>query len=152
MTSGVEGQYKRGVVMAWIISFGNLNGAATSNVFLTKQSPRYPIGYGIVLLYLVLGLLSSATYLLIIKRENNKREKGLCNETYLDHLPHEEAIAQAAEIRAKEIADLKQAGGLGNKFLSLKKRLHSAPGGTYASLEEARRLKGDDWSGYRYTY
>jgi hypothetical protein len=30
----VEGAYKRSVVMAWVISFGNINGAATTQVYL----------------------------------------------------------------------------------------------------------------------
>ena len=33
-STSVEGAYKRSVVMAWIISFGNINGAATTNVYL----------------------------------------------------------------------------------------------------------------------
>jgi hypothetical protein len=33
-STSIEGAYKRSVVMGWIISFGNINGAATTNVYL----------------------------------------------------------------------------------------------------------------------
>lgn len=148
--SSIEGAYKRSVVMAWIISFGNINGAATSNVYLPRQKPRYFIGHGIIIMYLAIGWIATLAYLLVLKRANAQRERGACDETLLDHLPEHQAVQQAEAARAKAIADVQTQGGLANKWRALMMKLHSAPGGTYANMDEARRLKGDDFSAYRY--
>lgn len=39
--------WKRAVGMALLISIGNLGGAIGSNIFLSSQAPRYPLGYGL---------------------------------------------------------------------------------------------------------
>lgn len=150
--SHIEGAYKRSVVLAMFIGFGNLNGAATSQVYYSKSSPRYFVGHSILIVYLAIGWLATFTYLWSIKRENAARERGSRTETILDHLPHEEAVAEAQRIRDAEIAELKAKGGLGNRWMAIKKSVHMTPGGTYASVGEAMRLKGDDYSAHRYSY
>ncbi len=44
------------------------------------DKPWYRLGHGIVLAYIAIGWLSSALYLILLKRENRKREQGLRNE------------------------------------------------------------------------
>ena len=39
--------WKRAVGMALLISIGNLGGAVGSNIFLSEQAPKYPLGYGL---------------------------------------------------------------------------------------------------------
>lgn len=151
--SHIEGTYKRGVVMGVVISWGNINGAATSQVYLPRQSPRYQMGHGIIILYLGIGWISSALYLYLIKRANAQRERGECSEIILDHMPESEAVPAAEEARAKAIADVKaQGGGLRNRWKAIKMQLHMESGMTYASVDEAKRLRGDDYSGHRYSY
>ncbi|KAH8922657.1 MFS general substrate transporter [Atractiella rhizophila] len=72
----VEGSYKRGVTLGAVISWGNLNGAVSSNVYRKKDSPHYRLGHGIVLIYIAIGFVSSLIFYFGLKRENAKRERG----------------------------------------------------------------------------
>ncbi|KAJ3577114.1 hypothetical protein NPX13_g3453 [Xylaria arbuscula] len=47
MANNTEGVYKRGVVLGFVIGWGNLNGIVSSNIFF--DSPRYLQGHGVVL-------------------------------------------------------------------------------------------------------
>ncbi|KAJ4474998.1 MFS general substrate transporter [Lentinula aciculospora] len=116
VSNNVEGSYKRSVTLAMVISFGNINGAVSSNVYRAKDQPWYPLGHGLVLLYIGFGLISSTTFLLLLKRENAKRDRGERNEI---------------------IGDEKSTGHEVN--------------GRYNTVADAKRDKGDEWSGYRYT-
>lgn len=147
--SHVEGAYKKSVVMAIIISWGNIHGAATSQVYIATESPRYFTGHGVIIAYLGVAWICTWAYWFVIRRENARREKGQCTEEILDHLPEHEAIAAAADMRAHQMQELTAKSGLRNRIKLLKMKIHAAPGGTYASVAEARRLKGDDYSGHR---
>ncbi|KAJ3988696.1 MFS general substrate transporter [Lentinula detonsa] len=114
VSNNVEGSYKRSVTLAMVISFGNINGAVSSNVYRAKDQPWYPLG--LVLMYIGLGLIASTTFLVLLKRENAKRDRGERNEI---------------------IGDEKSSGHEVN--------------GRYDTVADAKREKGDEWSGYRYT-
>ncbi|KAJ3993883.1 MFS general substrate transporter [Lentinula boryana] len=116
VSNNVEGSYKRSVTLAMVISFGNINGAVSSNVYRAKDQPWYPLGHGLVLMYIGLGLIASTTFLVLLKRENAKRDRGERNEI---------------------IGDEKSSGHEVN--------------GRYDTVADAKREKGDEWSGYRYT-
>ncbi|KAI8985572.1 MFS general substrate transporter [Trametes punicea] len=118
VSNNVEGSYKRSVALAMVISFGNINGAVSSNVYRAKDAPWYRLGHGIVLLYIGIGFVMSVIYFVFLKRENARRERG----------ERDEIIKGVNEHRS----DL-------------------ARNGTYASVADAKRDKGDEWSGYRYT-
>ncbi|KIK56348.1 hypothetical protein GYMLUDRAFT_174358 [Collybiopsis luxurians FD-317 M1] len=122
VSNNVEGSYKRSVTLAMVISFGNINGAVSSNVYRAKDKPWYPLGKkacltGLVLLYIGLGLVSSTTFLFLLRRENAKRDRGERNEI---------------------IGDNKNGSGL-------------EANGRYNTIADAKKDKGDEWSGYRYT-
>ncbi|KAJ7576968.1 MFS general substrate transporter [Mycena floridula] len=119
MSNNVEGSYKRSVSIAMIIGFGNINGAVSSNVYRATDKPWYPLGHGLVLMYILFGIVFSFIYLIGLKRENAKRDRGERDEI---------------------IGDEKSADGTGN-----------AANGIYATVADAKREKGDKWSGYRYT-
>ncbi|KIY49917.1 MFS general substrate transporter [Fistulina hepatica ATCC 64428] len=119
VSNNVEGSYKRSVSLAMVISFGSLNGAVSSNVYRARDEPWYPLGHGLVLMYIALGIISSIVMIVLLKRENAKRERG----------ERDEIIANSQT----SIADIQS-----------KNRV-------YSSVEEAKRNKGDKWSGYRYT-
>ncbi|KAI0954507.1 hypothetical protein AcW1_006382 [Taiwanofungus camphoratus] len=118
VSNNVEGSYKRSVSLAMVISFGNVNGAVSSNVYRAQDKPWYTLGHGIVLMYIGIGLICSVSYLLLLKRENRKRDRG----------ERDEIIKGVNEERT----DLSR-------------------NGTFASVADAKREKGDEWSGYRYT-
>jgi len=69
-------------------------------------------------MYIVIGITTSAIYMLLLKRENARRDRGERNEIIEDQ-------SETNEVR--------------NEL-----------NGRYATVEEAKREKGDKWSGYRY--
>ncbi|KAH7874115.1 MFS general substrate transporter [Lentinula edodes] len=103
VSNNVEGSYKRSVTLAMVISFGNINGAVSSNVYRAKDQPWYPLGHGLVLLYIGLGLISSTTFLVLLKRENAKRERGERNEIIGD----EKSSGHEINGRYETVADAK---------------------------------------------
>jgi len=93
----VEGSYKRGVSLAMVISWGNLNGAVSSNVYRAKDKPWYRLGHAIVLTYIVLGFISSTVLYIGLKRENAKRDRGERDELIGGERPSEEELANGKE-------------------------------------------------------
>ncbi|OOQ91533.1 putative MFS transporter [Penicillium brasilianum] len=76
-SNNIEGVYKRGVSLGFIIGWGNLNGIVSSNIYRDKDKPRYYPGHGVVLGYLVLFLFGgSVVQYLLLRRENGKRRRG----------------------------------------------------------------------------
>ncbi|KAI0080273.1 MFS general substrate transporter [Panus rudis PR-1116 ss-1] len=80
VSSNVEGSYKRSATLGMAIGWGNLNGAVTSNVYRAKDKPWYRLGHGIVLAYIAIGWLCSLAFMILLKRENAKRDAGLRDE------------------------------------------------------------------------
>ncbi|PPQ78684.1 hypothetical protein CVT25_010705 [Psilocybe cyanescens] len=119
VANNVEGSYKRSVSMAMVISFGNLNGAVSSNVYRARDKPWYPLGHGLVLMYIVFGIISSSVFIVLLKRENARRDRGERNE-YIEDQPETHDPANEKN-------------------------------GRFATVDDAKREKGDEWSGYRYT-
>jgi MFS family permease len=76
-SNNVEGVYKRGVTLGFVIGWGNLNGVVSSNIYRGEDQPRYFLGHGVVLAYLVLFLLGgSLTTRWLLGKENKKRVSG----------------------------------------------------------------------------
>ncbi|EIW73854.1 MFS general substrate transporter [Coniophora puteana RWD-64-598 SS2] len=115
VSNNVEGTYKRSVSLAMVISWGNIQGAISSNVYRANQTPWYPLGHGLVLMYIGFGLISTLCLIFTLKTENARRDRGERDE-----------VIEGTE------------GG-------------SEKNGMFSSVNEARREKGDKWSGYRYT-
>jgi MFS family permease len=75
VANNTEGVYKRGVVLGFVIGWGNLNGIVSSNIFF--DSPRYLQGHGVILAYLVLFLFGGSLLMTTLLRiENKKRREG----------------------------------------------------------------------------
>ncbi|KAF8309888.1 MFS general substrate transporter [Clavulina sp. PMI_390] len=125
LSNNVEGSYKRAVSLAMMIGFANLNAPAMVNVYRAAYTPWYRPGHILVLSYLVAGLLSSIVFIIKLDRENKARDAGLRTERILSDLPG-----------GKDALE----GETDSKY----------SGGTYETVDEARREKGDLWSGYRY--
>lgn len=76
-SNNVEGVYKRGVTLGFVIGWGNLNGVVASNIYRQQDKPRFKLGHGVVIAYLVLFLLGgSVTTRLLLMWENRKRTRG----------------------------------------------------------------------------
>jgi len=118
VSNNVEGSYKRSVTLAMVISFGNINGAVSSNIYRAKDKPWYPLGHGLVLMYIAFGLISTSSMLFFLKRENAARDRGERDEVIGEDIGGDEDKARK--------------------------------NGRFATVSDAKREKGDRWSGYRY--
>ncbi|KAL1864292.1 hypothetical protein VTK73DRAFT_5966 [Phialemonium thermophilum] len=75
MANNVEGVYKRGVVLGFVIGWGNLNGIVSSNIYF--DSPRYLQGHGVIMGYMAVFLFGGSVLMtLLLRRENAKRRRG----------------------------------------------------------------------------
>lgn len=70
------GHLKRGVSSALQIGVGNCGGIIASNIYLQKQKPRYPVGFGVSLGLVWLCGCSAIVFLVLIKLENKWRSQG----------------------------------------------------------------------------
>lgn len=76
VANNVEGVYKRGIVLGFVIGWGNINGIVSSNIYFS--SPRFFEGHGIIIAYLFLCMfLGSILYAGLLARENKLRRQGL---------------------------------------------------------------------------
>ncbi|KAF2084259.1 putative MFS transporter [Saccharata proteae CBS 121410] len=76
-SNNVEGVYKRGVTLGIVIGWGNLNGVVSSNIYRQQDKPRYLVGHGVVLGYMVVFLLGGSIIThLALRSENAKRRRG----------------------------------------------------------------------------
>ncbi|KAL0938394.1 major facilitator superfamily transporter [Colletotrichum truncatum] len=75
VANNTEGVYKRGVVLGFVIGWGNLSGIISSNIYF--NGPQFTEGHGVVLAYLSLCLcLGSLLMTVSLKVENAKRKQG----------------------------------------------------------------------------
>jgi len=130
ISNNVEGSYKRSVTLAMVTSFGNINGAASSNFYRGRDKPWYTLGHGITLMYIAVGLVSSATFMFLLRRENHKRDRGERDEII------------------KGVSDEKPVLPSNTGFL--KRGIFKRGKNVYESVDDVKREKGDEWSGYRY--
>ncbi|PPQ68415.1 hypothetical protein CVT26_006087 [Gymnopilus dilepis] len=110
VSNNIEGTYKRSVTLAMVISFGNINGAVSSNVYRAKDKPWYRLGHGLVLLYIGLGLVSSTVMLIYLKRENSQRAQGARDE-YIEDQPDTHHPENEKNGRFATVADAKTEKG-----------------------------------------
>jgi hypothetical protein len=78
------GHCKRSIGTAAQVGLGNLGGIIASNIFITKQSPRYPVGYGVSLAVLLLSGVACTIFFLGLSWENRKRERGERNYRFAE--------------------------------------------------------------------
>lgn len=74
---------------------GNSGGFAGSFIFLERESPRYPTGFGSSLGFAITGILA-ALLLEFLYWSHNKR---------YEHLTEQEAVAQYGEQRLEKLGD-----------------------------------------------
>ncbi|RFU28322.1 hypothetical protein B7463_g7990, partial [Scytalidium lignicola] len=71
---------KRAVGMALLSSVGNMGGICGSNIYLSKEEPRYPAGFGVSLGISVAGVIAAFVLRKAYQRENRKRDERLATE------------------------------------------------------------------------
>ncbi|KZT26010.1 MFS general substrate transporter [Neolentinus lepideus HHB14362 ss-1] len=96
--NNLAGQYKRGVGMALHIGIGNFAGAISSNVYRTKDAPRYMVGHGIELMFVGIGFIFLPLTVFLYTRINTHRDR-LARET------GEAGIAKYSDKELREMGD-----------------------------------------------
>jgi MFS family permease len=75
ISNNIEGVYKRGVVLGFVIGWGNLNGVVSSNIFFNP--PKYTVGHAVIMAYMIVFLLGGSIVLeILLIRENAARRAG----------------------------------------------------------------------------
>lgn len=74
--NNLGGHYKRAVGLAIQIGFGNIGGIVASNVFNRNYAPRYFIGYGVSLAFMIFCGVMSTAFAVGLTMENKKRDEG----------------------------------------------------------------------------
>jgi hypothetical protein len=64
------------------IGIGNCGGIVASNIFITAQAPRYPVGYGVSLGMLLMCGLACTVFFYGLKAENKARDSGKRDHRY----------------------------------------------------------------------
>ncbi|ORY55160.1 MFS general substrate transporter [Leucosporidium creatinivorum] len=97
LSNNLAGQTKRGVGSAFQIGIGNLAGIASSNVYRSVDSPRYLVGHGVQIGFVVLGLITAPLYHFLLKRANAAKERELAFQASLPD--HEKRVYTVQELR-----------------------------------------------------
>jgi MFS family permease len=75
MANNIEGVYKRGVVLGFVIGWGNLSGVVSSNIYF--NGPRFSEGHGTVMGFMAVFLFGGSVLMTaLLRRENGKRRRG----------------------------------------------------------------------------
>jgi len=74
-SNNIEGVYKRGVVLGFVIGWGNLTGIISSNIY--RNPPKYTVGHATVMAFMIVFLLGGSIVLhLLLRKENAARLSG----------------------------------------------------------------------------
>ena len=76
LANNLAGHWKRAFGASTQVSIGNVAGIIGSNIFLAKEAPNYPTGYGVALAFMWLGFICCAIMAFLMWKENKKRDAG----------------------------------------------------------------------------
>lgn len=76
LLTNLAGHYKRAIGIAFQVIWGNLGSIVASNIFLVRESPTFFTGYGVAFGAIGLEAMLAAAFMVLLKRENNKRNRG----------------------------------------------------------------------------
>ncbi|GJJ08202.1 hypothetical protein Clacol_002410 [Clathrus columnatus] len=96
--------------------------ANLQGIYRAQDAPRYILGHAVQLGYISLGFIATSVLMLTLHRENKKRQRGERDEIILSE----------------------------NRMLDPEKETRNKRNGVFETVEDARREKGDKWSGFRY--
>ncbi len=89
LLTNLSGHYKRAIGLAFQVGWGNIGSIVASNIFITTQAPTFFTGYGVALGFIGVEAILAAAFLVGLKRENKKRERGGRDSRFA--LPKDEA-------------------------------------------------------------
>ncbi|KAF8994036.1 MFS general substrate transporter [Cyathus striatus] len=72
--NNLSGQYKRGIGMAVHIGIGNFSGAIASNIYRSRDSPRFILGHALELMFVGIGFICVPIAVISYIRINRKRD------------------------------------------------------------------------------
>ncbi|KAF8998075.1 MFS general substrate transporter [Hymenopellis radicata] len=72
--NNLSGQYKRAVGMALHIGLGNFGGVVAGNIYRSQDSPRFILGHGITIMFLVIGMVCTPLVAALYARINARRQ------------------------------------------------------------------------------
>jgi len=84
ISNNLAGSYKRAAGMAFQIGAGNLGGAMASNFYRAKDAPKYLLGHGLDIGFVVAGLIAVVSLRIAYSRINSNREKSGAAEGLTD--------------------------------------------------------------------
>ena len=76
LSNNMGGHYKRSISAAVQIGLGNSGGIIASNIYITNQKPKYPVGYGVSLGLLWVCAIACTSLFIGLRIENKKRDRG----------------------------------------------------------------------------
>lgn len=77
LSANLRGRKYLAVGMAWQVGFGNCANFVSSNVFITGQAPRYPVGFRNGLSWTCAGFLLTCLATFLLNFLNRHRERKL---------------------------------------------------------------------------
>jgi MFS family permease len=91
IANNVEGVYKRGIVLGFVIGWGNLNGVVSSNIYFNE--PRFFEGHGTIIAYLIICLLGGSILMSVLLTVENKKRREGSRDHWIEGLSSEEVEA-----------------------------------------------------------
>lgn len=88
MANNTEGVYRRGIVLGFVIGWGNLNGIVSSNIYI--DPPEYHIGHGVILAFLLVFLSGGSALMTVLLRVENRRRRLGKRDSLLEEKSEEE--------------------------------------------------------------
>jgi MFS family permease len=76
ISNNLAGSYKRAAGMAFQIGIGNLGGAMASNFYRSADAPKYILGHGLEIGFVVAGMAACVALRVCYGAANARREKG----------------------------------------------------------------------------
>lgn len=91
IANNIEGVYKRGIVLGFVIGWGNLNGVVSSNIYF--NDPRFFEGHGIIVAYLLICTFGGSILMTVLLHAENKRRRAGARDHWIEGLSTEEVEA-----------------------------------------------------------
>jgi Na+/melibiose symporter-like transporter len=82
--NNVSGQTKRATANALQISVGNLGAVLGTQLYRPNTSPRFYLGHGFAMGYLIANMLVVSTLWLVLRRENQRRQAAVAADVALE--------------------------------------------------------------------
>ena len=101
------------------------------------------MGHGIILIYIGICIFTSGVYYLILRAENVRRDQGIRDEI-IDGVNDKGMFIRWYAYPRYRLIYLRDIGD--PETVERLARLN----GRFTTVEDAKREKGDNWSGYRY--